>query len=58
MRLPDSMSFVTAAVSTDVVGTLFHAQKRMNISGRDTLVIFGMGPMGGAGVRLICWMSA
>lgn len=52
MRLPDSMSFVTAAVSTDAVGTLYHAQKRMNISGRDILVIFGLGPMGGAGVMI------
>ncbi|SFC39938.1 alcohol dehydrogenase, propanol-preferring [Bacillus sp. OV322] len=52
MRLPDDMSFVTAAVSTDAVGTLFHAQKRLGISGRDKLVIFGMGPMGVAGVMI------
>ncbi|CAH0344556.1 zinc-binding dehydrogenase [Bacillus sp. CECT 9360] len=52
MRLPDEMSFVTAAVSTDAVGTLFHAQKRLGISGRDKLVIFGMGPMGAAGVMI------
>uniref|UniRef100_UPI001C30EE9A zinc-binding dehydrogenase n=1 Tax=Bacillus sp. GbtcB15 TaxID=2824760 RepID=UPI001C30EE9A len=58
MRLPDSMSFVTAAVSTDAVGTLYHAQKRMNISGKDTLVIFGMGPMGGAGVMIAKGLGA
>ncbi|OIK13800.1 alcohol dehydrogenase [Bacillus sp. MUM 13] len=52
MRLPDDISFVTAAVSTDAVGTLFHAQKRLGISGRDKLVIFGMGPMGAAGVMI------
>lgn len=52
MRIPDEMSFVTAAVSTDAVGTLYHAQKRLAISGRDTLVIFGLGPMGGAGVMI------
>ncbi|WP_134698697.1 zinc-binding dehydrogenase [Ammoniphilus sp. YIM 78166] len=52
MRIPDDMSFVTAAVSTDAVGTLYHAQKRLAISGRDTLVIFGLGPMGGAGVMI------
>ncbi|MBK5482583.1 MULTISPECIES: zinc-dependent alcohol dehydrogenase family protein [unclassified Peribacillus] len=52
MRLPDDMSFLTAAVSTDAVGTLFHAQKRLAISGRDKLVIFGMGPMGAAGVMI------
>jgi propanol-preferring alcohol dehydrogenase len=58
MRLPDEMSYITAAVSTDAVGTLFHAQKRMAISGRDTLVIFGMGPMGGAGVMVAKGLGA
>ena len=58
MRLPDSMNFVTAAVSTDAVGTLYHAQKRLGISGRDTLVIFGMGPMGGAGVMIAKGLGA
>jgi propanol-preferring alcohol dehydrogenase len=50
MKLPDEISFMTAAVSTDAVGTLFHAQKRLGISGRDTIAIFGLGPMGGAGI--------
>ncbi|MED3965960.1 zinc-binding dehydrogenase [Niallia taxi] len=58
MRLPDSMSFVTAAVSTDAVGTLYHAQKKLGISGRDYLVIFGMGPMGGAGVMIAKGLGA
>ncbi|WP_372814162.1 zinc-binding dehydrogenase [Paenibacillus sp.] len=50
MKIPDSMSYVAAAVSTDAVGTLYHAQKRLHISGKDTLVVFGLGPMGGAGI--------
>lgn len=58
MKIPDEMSFVTAAVSTDAVGTLYHAQKRLNISGRDTLVIFGLGPMGGAGVMVAKGLGA
>jgi threonine dehydrogenase-like Zn-dependent dehydrogenase len=58
MRLPDDMSYITAAVSTDAVGTLFHAQKRLGVSGRDTLVIFGMGPMGGAGVMIAKGLGA
>lgn len=58
MRIPDEMSFLVAAVSTDAVGTLYHAQKRLNISGRDTLVIFGMGPMGGAGVMVAKGLGA
>jgi threonine dehydrogenase-like Zn-dependent dehydrogenase len=50
MKIPDSLSYVAAAVSTDAVGTLYHAQKRLQISGKDTLVVFGLGPMGGAGI--------
>ncbi|MDK2789243.1 MAG: alcohol dehydrogenase, propanol-preferring [Epulopiscium sp.] len=50
MKIPDEMSYVVAAVSTDAVGTLYHAQKRMGISGRDTIAIYGIGPMGGAGI--------
>jgi 2-desacetyl-2-hydroxyethyl bacteriochlorophyllide A dehydrogenase len=58
MKLPDEMDFVTAAVSTDAVGTLYHAQKRLGISGRDILVVFGMGPMGGAGVMIAKGLGA
>ncbi|GGG06020.1 zinc-dependent alcohol dehydrogenase family protein [Paenibacillus abyssi] len=58
MKLPDSLSYVAAAVSTDAVGTLYHAQKRLQISGKDTLVIFGMGPMGGAGILVAKAMGA
>jgi threonine dehydrogenase-like Zn-dependent dehydrogenase len=50
MKLPDGLSYINAAVSTDAVGTLYHAEKRLQISGKDTLAIFGLGPMGGAGI--------
>jgi threonine dehydrogenase-like Zn-dependent dehydrogenase len=52
MKLPDSISYIEAAVSTDAVGTLYHAQKRLAISGKDTVVIFGLGPMGSAGIMV------
>jgi len=58
MRIPDGMSYVTAAVSTDAVGTLYHAQKRLAVNGRDTIVIFGLGPMGGAGVMVAKGLGA
>lgn len=58
LRIPDSMSFVTAAVATDAVGTLYHAQKKLGISGRDTVVIFGLGPMGNAGVMVAKGLGA
>lgn len=50
LKIPDSMSFVEAAVSTDAFGGLYAAEKKMGVCGRDTLAIFGIGPMGGAGV--------
>ncbi|MCY9698168.1 zinc-dependent alcohol dehydrogenase family protein [Paenibacillus alginolyticus] len=58
MKLPDELSYISAAVSTDSVGTLYHAQKRLQISGKDTLVIFGLGPMGGAGILVAKAMGA
>jgi threonine dehydrogenase-like Zn-dependent dehydrogenase len=58
MPIPDEMSFEVGAVSTDAVGTLYHAQKRLGISGKDTLVIFGMGPMGMAGVLVAKGLGA
>lgn len=58
MKIPDEMSYVSAAVSTDAIGTLYHAQKRMGISGRDTIVIFGIGPMGGAGIMVAKGLGA
>ena len=50
LKLPDGISFETGAVMTDMVGTQFDAQRRLNVSGVDTVAIFGIGPMGGAGV--------
>lgn len=58
MKIPDEMSYVTAALSTDAIGTLYHAQKRLGISGRDTFAIFGIGPMGGAGVMVAKGLGA
>ena len=52
LPLPDSMSFVTGALATDVGGTLYTACKRLNVSGRTTLAIFGVGPMGIGGVLM------
>lgn len=50
MKIPDEMNYIVAAASTDAVGTLYHAGKRMGISGSDVVAIYGIGPMGGAGV--------
>jgi 2-desacetyl-2-hydroxyethyl bacteriochlorophyllide A dehydrogenase len=52
LRLPDEMSYEAGALSTDLVGTLYHAEKRLNVSGADTVVVYGLGPMGAAGVMV------
>lgn len=50
MKMPEGLSFIEGALSTDKFGGLYNAQKNLNVSGRDTLAIFGMGPMGQMGV--------
>jgi propanol-preferring alcohol dehydrogenase len=52
LPLPDSMSFITGALSTDVGGTLYTACKRLGVNGAMTVVIFGVGPMGCGGVLM------
>ncbi len=52
LQIPDELSFEEATISLDVIGTLFNAQKTMGVSSQDTVVIFGMGPMGLGGVMV------
>ena len=46
----DAMSFDTAALSTDMIGTQYSTQKRLGVSGNDTVAVFGIGPMGAAAI--------
>jgi threonine dehydrogenase-like Zn-dependent dehydrogenase len=50
LKLPDGISFEVGAVMTDMVGTQYDAQRRLSVSGVDTVAMFGIGPMGGAGI--------
>jgi propanol-preferring alcohol dehydrogenase len=50
LRLPDTMSFVAAAISTDAFGTLYSACKKLDVDGASTVGIWGLGPMGSSGV--------
>jgi L-iditol 2-dehydrogenase len=50
LRIPDAMSFVAAAISTDAFGTLYSACKKLELSGASSLGIWGMGPMGSSGI--------
>lgn len=50
LRLPDTMSYVAGAISTDAFGTLCSAARKLGIDGLSTVGIWGLGPMGSAGV--------
>lgn len=52
LKLPDQLSYDAGAVMTDMVGTQYHTQKRLGVSGTDTVAVFGLGPMGAAGVLI------
>ena len=50
LRLPDTLSFLAGAISTDAFGTLCSACRKLDIDGLSTVGIWGLGPMGSAGV--------
>jgi propanol-preferring alcohol dehydrogenase len=50
LKLPDEVSYEAGALMTDMLGTQYHTQKRLGVSGSHTVAIFGLGPMGMAGV--------
>src|ERR1700737_204423 len=52
LELPKELSFEAGAVMTDMIGTQYSAQKRLGVSGATTLAVFGIGPMGAAGVLI------
>lgn len=61
MRLPDDFSFVDGAVLACQAGTAYYPLSRLEASGRDTLIVSGLGPVGllatmfatGMGARII-----
>src|SRR6266581_9555253 len=52
LKLPPGLSYEAGALTTDMIGTQYHAQRRLGISGAATVAIFGLGPMGAAGVLI------
>lgn len=56
--LPDELSFETGAAISCGTGTAYGALRRMNLSGRDTLAIFGQGPVGLSATQLAAAMGA
>src|SRR5499425_1156417 len=56
--LPDELSFETGAAISCGTGTAFGALRRLNLSGRDTIAIFGQGPVGLSATQLAAAMGA
>jgi threonine dehydrogenase-like Zn-dependent dehydrogenase len=58
LPLPGELSFETGAAISCGTGTAYGALRRMNISGNDTIAIFGQGPVGLSATQLAKAMGA
>jgi threonine dehydrogenase-like Zn-dependent dehydrogenase len=58
VNLPDELSFSTGAAISCGTGTAYGALVRMNVSARDTIAIFGQGPVGQSATQLAVAMGA
>jgi threonine dehydrogenase-like Zn-dependent dehydrogenase len=58
LPLPDELSFVEGAAVACGTGTAYSALKRLGVSGRDALAIFGQGPVGLSATQLATAMGA
>lgn len=56
--LPDELSFETGAAISCGTGTAYGALKRLDLSGRDTIAVFGQGPVGLSATQLAVAMGA
>lgn len=56
--LPDALSFEVGAAVSCGTGTAYSALKRIGLSGRETIAIFGQGPVGLAATQLAKAMGA
>jgi threonine dehydrogenase-like Zn-dependent dehydrogenase len=56
--LPDELSFEEGAAVSCGTGTAYGALKRLDVSGRDTLAVFGQGPVGLSATMLGVAMGA
>jgi threonine dehydrogenase-like Zn-dependent dehydrogenase len=58
LQLPDSLSYVDGALVSCGFGTAYEALVRLDISGRDSLLVTGLGPVGLAAAMLARQMGA
>lgn len=57
IHLPEEVSFSAGAAVSCGTGTAFAAMERLELSGRDTLAVFGLGPVGLSAVQLASAMG-
>jgi D-arabinose 1-dehydrogenase-like Zn-dependent alcohol dehydrogenase len=58
LSLPDELSFAAGAAISCGTGTAYGALRRANISGNDTIAVFGQGPVGLSATQLAAAMGA
>jgi threonine dehydrogenase-like Zn-dependent dehydrogenase len=58
VTLPDELSFETGAAISCGTGTAYAALRRLNLSARDTIAIFGQGPVGLSATQFAHAMNA
>ena len=58
LPLPDGVSFEAGSLVADPVGVPFHAFKNISVTARDTVAIFGLGPMGLGAVTVAKFLGA
>jgi 2-desacetyl-2-hydroxyethyl bacteriochlorophyllide A dehydrogenase len=58
VALPESLSFETGAAISCGTGTAYGALARLELSGRDTIAVFGQGPVGLSATQLARAMGA
>lgn len=58
LLLPDDASFTVGALLMCVGGTAYEVMRKLNVSGRATLAVFGLGPVGLSGLLMARAMGA
>lgn len=58
IHLPEEVSFAAGAAIACGTGTAYHALVRIDLSARDTLAVFGLGPVGQSAVQFASAMGA
>jgi propanol-preferring alcohol dehydrogenase len=58
LLLPDYVSYEAGSLVTDPLGVPFHAYKNIGLTARDTIAVFGLGPMGLGAVIVAKFLGA